>query len=49
MMSLVNDDVTGKRSPMRHILSRKELLHFYMNISEDQLYVSWLKMGEVPL
>ena len=45
MMSLVNNDVIGKRS---HIMSRKQLLHF-MNISEDQLYESRLKMGEVSL
>ena len=49
MMYVVNDDVTGKRSPMRHKLSRKKLLHFFINISEDQLYESRLKMGEVSL
>ena len=49
MMRMVNDDVTGKRSPMRHILSRKKMLHFFMNISEDQLYESRLKLGEVSL
>ena len=42
MMYMVNDDVTGKRSPMRR---RKKLLHFSSNISEDQLYESMFENG----
>ena len=38
MMSVVNDDVTGKRSPIRR---RKVLLHFFMNISESRFENGW--------
>ena len=43
---MVNDDVTGKQSPMRR---RKKMLHFFMNICEDQYMKAGLKMGEVSL
>ena len=42
MMYMVNDDVTSKQSHMRR---RKKLLHFFMNISEDQLYESRFENG----
>ena len=42
---MVNNDVTGKRSPMRR---RKKMLHFFMNMRTNYMKAG-LKMCEVSL
>ena len=49
MMRLVSMSLNCPHPPMRHRPSRKELCHFTMNISEDQLYEDMLNSGEVLL